>query len=251
MRRAGEALIAEEQRRRATAPFTVPWAERQDQDTQDYRDAWFIGFTPELVVGVWVGDDDNSPTKGVTGGALPAAIWRDFVTRAGPIRLPAPANRPAVAAAPSRACRAPRSRVGRRLRRTIGRRQGSRRRHPPRRAAGAGAGAALRGNAHVLDTATLEVQGQVIRLFGVDGVRGRPVRDFAHFVADQDAVCEAAPSSSAYRCRIGDLDLSELVLRNGGGQAAPMRRRSCAPSRRAPRRPASGCGGTGAAAWRR
>jgi endonuclease YncB( thermonuclease family) len=81
-------------------------------------------------------------------------------------------------------------------------------------------GAALRGNAHVLDTATLEVQGQVVRLFGVDGVRGRPVRDFARFVADQEAVCETVPSSSAYRCRIGDLDLSELVLRNGGGQAS-------------------------------
>ena len=52
--------------------------------TQDYRDAWFIGFTPELVVGIWVGNDDNTPTRGVTGGALPAAIWHDFVTRAGP-----------------------------------------------------------------------------------------------------------------------------------------------------------------------
>src|SRR4029077_957544 len=34
--------------------------------TQDYRDAWFIGFTPELVVGVWVGNDDNAPMKSVT-----------------------------------------------------------------------------------------------------------------------------------------------------------------------------------------
>jgi 1A family penicillin-binding protein len=188
--------------------------------TQDYRDAWFIGFTPELVVGVWVGNDDNSPTKGVTGGALPAAIWRDFVTRAGPIRLPAPANRPAVAAAPGmpRAAESRGPPAAPDDRATPGVAVA-----PPATTASAPAapaGAALRGNPHVLDTATLEIQGQVIRLFGVDGVRGRPVRDFARFVADQEAVCESAPSSSAYRCRIGDLDLSELVLRNGGGQAS-------------------------------
>src|SRR5690606_29974190 len=44
--------------------------------TQDYRDAWFIGFTPELVAGVWFGNDDGSPTKGVTGSNLPAVADR-------------------------------------------------------------------------------------------------------------------------------------------------------------------------------
>jgi penicillin-binding protein 1A len=48
--------------------------------TQDYRDAWFIGFTRDLVVGVWVGNDDNSGTVKVTGGGLPAQIWHDFMT---------------------------------------------------------------------------------------------------------------------------------------------------------------------------
>jgi len=47
--------------------------------TQDHRDALFIGFTGDLVVGVWVGNDDHSPMKGVTGGRVPAQIWRDFV----------------------------------------------------------------------------------------------------------------------------------------------------------------------------
>lgn len=44
--------------------------------SQDYRDAWFIGYTSELIAGVWVGNDDNSPTNKVTGGLIPASIWR-------------------------------------------------------------------------------------------------------------------------------------------------------------------------------
>ena len=44
--------------------------------TQDYRDAWFVGFTDEYIIAVWVGNDNNSPMKGITGGTLPAEIWR-------------------------------------------------------------------------------------------------------------------------------------------------------------------------------
>ena len=44
--------------------------------TQDYRDAWFVGFTDKYIIAVWVGNDDNSPMKGITGGTLPAEIWR-------------------------------------------------------------------------------------------------------------------------------------------------------------------------------
>ncbi|HWE05702.1 MAG TPA: PBP1A family penicillin-binding protein, partial [Rhizomicrobium sp.] len=50
--------------------------------TQDYRDAWFVGFTPDYVAGVWVGNDDNSPMRNVTGGTLPAAIWKDVMIAA-------------------------------------------------------------------------------------------------------------------------------------------------------------------------
>jgi len=50
--------------------------------TQNWRDAWFVGFTPEFVAGVWVGNDDEKPMAKVTGGALPAQIWRDFMTAA-------------------------------------------------------------------------------------------------------------------------------------------------------------------------
>ncbi len=47
--------------------------------TSDYKDAWFIGFTPELATGVWVGNDDATPMKKVTGGSLPASIWHDYM----------------------------------------------------------------------------------------------------------------------------------------------------------------------------
>jgi penicillin-binding protein 1A len=50
--------------------------------SQDHRDAVFVGFTSDLVIGVWVGNDDHSPMKGVTGGGLPAEIWRDFASQA-------------------------------------------------------------------------------------------------------------------------------------------------------------------------
>jgi penicillin-binding protein 1A len=50
--------------------------------SQDFRDAWFIGFTNELVTGVWLGNDDSSPTTRVTGGSLPAVLWRRYMTDA-------------------------------------------------------------------------------------------------------------------------------------------------------------------------
>ena len=66
--------------------------------SEDYRDAWFVGFTSDLVVGVWVGNDDNSPMDGVVGGSVPAAIWHDFVGAAETVRHE-PAQPPAVATA--------------------------------------------------------------------------------------------------------------------------------------------------------
>ena len=47
--------------------------------TSDYRDAWFVGFTGGFVTAVWVGRDDNTPMKRVTGGGAPAEIWRGFM----------------------------------------------------------------------------------------------------------------------------------------------------------------------------
>jgi penicillin-binding protein 1A len=50
--------------------------------SQDWRDAWFIGYTSHLVTGVWLGNDDNSPTKKASGGALPVEIWSRFMRAA-------------------------------------------------------------------------------------------------------------------------------------------------------------------------
>ena len=57
--------------------------------TDDYRNAWFVGYTPELAVAVWVGNDDNSPTNRVVGGSVPARLWARFVKRALAGRPPA------------------------------------------------------------------------------------------------------------------------------------------------------------------
>ncbi|MFP6745138.1 MAG: PBP1A family penicillin-binding protein, partial [Alphaproteobacteria bacterium] len=44
--------------------------------SQDFRDAWFVGYSADLVGGVWIGNDDGRPMRGVTGGGLPARLWR-------------------------------------------------------------------------------------------------------------------------------------------------------------------------------
>ena len=71
--------------------------------TQKARDAWFIGFSADYVIGVWMGYDDNTPLKGVTGGGLPAEIWREAMTRVleGEQAKPLPMIRPAPAPAPA------------------------------------------------------------------------------------------------------------------------------------------------------
>ncbi|WP_237355023.1 PBP1A family penicillin-binding protein [Rhizobium phaseoli] len=70
-------LVVERGTGRGADPGT--FAAGKTGTSQDNRDAWFVGFTDALVVGVWVGNDDDAPMKGVTGGGLPAHIWRDFM----------------------------------------------------------------------------------------------------------------------------------------------------------------------------
>jgi penicillin-binding protein 1A len=65
--------------------------------SQDNRDALFVGFAGDLVVGVWIGRDDNTPLKGINGGGLPARIWHDFMAQAikgaRPVSVPRPKSR--------------------------------------------------------------------------------------------------------------------------------------------------------------
>lgn len=65
--------------------------------SQDNRDALFVGYAGGLVVGVWMGNDDNTPLAGISGGGLPARIWRDFMRQA--LREAAP-SRPLPARSP-------------------------------------------------------------------------------------------------------------------------------------------------------
>lgn len=50
--------------------------------TSDYKDAWFVGFVPQMVTAAWVGNDDNTPMINVTGGWMPARMWREFMIEA-------------------------------------------------------------------------------------------------------------------------------------------------------------------------
>jgi membrane peptidoglycan carboxypeptidase len=173
--------------------------------TQEYRDAWFIGFTPDIVVGVWVGNDDNTPMNRVVGGDLPANIWHDFVGRALPIvsrtspqlarrntDIPNPVNAPSPSTPP----------------------------------AGipvmAGSDAGARGAADVLDTATLAIRGRKIQLEGILGDDDRrAVRSLARFLRRREVICEPSGAPERYRCNVDGQDLSEVILSNGGARATP------------------------------
>jgi penicillin-binding protein 1A len=62
--------------------------------SQNSRDAWFVGYTGQMVAGVWVGNDDDTPMRDVTGGSLPADIWRQFMAAAHEGLEPVPLSSP-------------------------------------------------------------------------------------------------------------------------------------------------------------
>ena len=76
--------------------------------SQNWRDAWFVGFTPDWVAGIWVGDDHSRPMAKVAGGELPSLMWRRFMLEAEqglpvtdfPAPAPVVADQPEIAAAP-------------------------------------------------------------------------------------------------------------------------------------------------------
>jgi penicillin-binding protein 1A len=58
--------------------------------SQRFKDAWFIGYTANWVGGVWMGNDNASPMRGITGGSLPAEIWKEVMLKAHEGRMPEP-----------------------------------------------------------------------------------------------------------------------------------------------------------------
>ncbi len=153
--------------------------------SQDYRDAWFVGFTSDFVVGVWTGNDDDTPMQQVVGGDLPAKIWHDFVAAAEQIK----ASRTAATSSP---------------------------------VASANALSVIEGVPRVVDTGTLSFGDRLVHLSGVSGENGQLARDMTRYIAGREVTCRPADaSSSQYRCQVGEYDLAEAVLLNGAGRAAP------------------------------
>lgn len=170
--------------------------------SQDHRDAWFIGYTDGLVVGVWVGNDDNSPTDKVTGGTVPARIWHDFVAAAqgATVVAAAPAAPAAVVAAVPDITPAPAPTP------------------LPAPAPIPAPSQTVIGVPTVIDTATLDFDGDTIRLAGVVGEAGKVAGELKSYIGGREVACVPF-AGAAHRCEVGGYDLSEVVLFNGGARA--------------------------------
>jgi penicillin-binding protein 1A len=179
--------------------------------TDEYRDAWFVGFTSDIVVGVWVGNDDNSPMDKVAGGEIPAKIWHDFVTEAEKIiakpGMPAPepltgGGRPPPAVTEQKQPAQP----------PAGVKPASLTEAAPQ---------AVRGVPRIVDTATLVLNGATVRLSGVEGEAGQAVRDLDRYISGREVACQPVDHGAVqYRCKLGEYDLGEAVVLNGAGRAA-------------------------------
>ncbi|MCJ2089114.1 PBP1A family penicillin-binding protein [Methylobacterium sp. E-005] len=165
--------------------------------SQDFRDAWFVGMTPDLVVGIWVGNDDDSPMNRMFGGEMPAGIFHDFVQRAaeklakGRPRPSAERAEPARAAVPA-----------------------------PAPAATPVAAGEMRGVPEVIDTGTLNLRGRVVHLLGVEGERGHLARQLASYLRRREVVCTGLSDGATARCQIEGDDLAGLILAAGGARAS-------------------------------
>lgn len=91
---------------------------------------------------------------------------------------------------------------------------------PPRQAVPAGA-TALSGVPEVIDTITLRLRGEVVRLFAVEWDRGAQAEDLTAYIAGREVTCEPVGSTNTHRCTVDGRDLSQVVLYNGGGKAGP------------------------------
>ena len=77
----------------------------------------------------------------------------------------------------------------------------------------------LKGVPEVIDTATIRVEGRVVRLFGVEWAHGGQAEDLVGYLGGREVECELASAPDRYRCQVAGHDLSRAVLFNGGGRA--------------------------------
>ena len=179
--------------------------------TDEYRDAWFVGFTSDIVVGVWVGNDDNSPMDKVAGGEIPAKIWHDFVTEAEKIiakpgatpaePLMGSGRPPAVIAEQQKPAQPP-----------AGLKPAALTEPAPQ---------PLRGVPRIVDTATFVLNGATVHLSGVEGESGPQVQDLDRYIRGRKVACQPVEGATGeYRCKLGQYDLGEAIVLNGAGRAA-------------------------------
>lgn len=176
--------------------------------TQEHRDAWFIGFTPELTVGIWLGNDDNSSMESVTGGGLPAEIFHDFLSQAVavPAKMPAPSARNShggglSASGPTLSAETRLSQI-------------------TAAPAPKSATPAIRGVPEVLDTGTLLIGGAPLQLEGVSSEGGTAARQLARFLRRREISCSVG-ENNLHRCQIDGEDLAEIIISAGGARATP------------------------------
>ena len=221
--------------RAATPASTFPTGGKTGT-TQDFRDAWFIGSAPDITIGVWVGNDDDSAMDRVTGGDLPAKIWRDVavVAEAGHKATRRPARRAPAAPQMSQQTPPPTPRatpdlgdaiVGAVTDATHGIVNGLTQPDAATSGDDTDAAGAVSGQAQVVDTATLGIDGKQIHLQGVAPGGGRAARALARYLRRRDVECAPAAgagsstSGMSWRCSVDGDDLATTILSNGGAEA--------------------------------
>lgn len=190
--------------------------------SQDHRDAWFVGFSDDLVVGVWTGNDDNQPMKAVTGGGLPAKIWHDFMQRSRKVRKKIPASleiaqqpnsnaRPSDAPPVREESKTPAPSVAKSTStsETAKAKPKKAQRQMPE---------VLRGVPRVIDTATLRFGRKNIRLVGVATGGDSFVSSMESYIGGRRVTCQPF-NARFHSCEVGGFDLSEVVIFNGGALA--------------------------------
>jgi penicillin-binding protein 1A len=191
---------------RAAMLALLPALARQPA-TAGARDGFTLGSLDGMLVGTWFSaEDDRTPEAGA--GDAPDALWRDFAAQV-------QASQPQAAQAQAQA-QAP---AGRMRPMPASAEVRAPWQNPEIKTAST-TPRALRGVPKVVDTGRLRLDGQSVRLAGVEGQGGRPARELRQYLRKREVECTPAGEPETYRCRAGVQDLSEVVLFNGAARAA-------------------------------